>query len=108
VQLPVQLAAEAVAEHTYWHGLPVFCQVPVLSHVCGCRLLHWWLPGVQLPLQVPELLLQTYWQALPLFCHAPVLSQTCGCWLLHWWLVGVQVPVHLAVLLSQTYWQATP
>ena len=60
MQLPVQLTNDDVAEHTYWQGLPTFCQVPVLSHVWGCRLLHWWLPGEQVPVQVPELLLQTY------------------------------------------------
>jgi hypothetical protein len=26
--------------HTYWHAEPLFCQVPVPSHVCGCCPLH--------------------------------------------------------------------
>jgi hypothetical protein len=39
------------------HALPVFCQVPVESHVCGCWTLHCVLVGEHDPLQTP------FWQA---------------------------------------------
>jgi hypothetical protein len=55
--------------------------VPVLSQVCGCKLLHWLAPGEQTPVQPPPL--QTYVHAVPVFCQVPPL-QVCGCNALHW------------------------
>jgi hypothetical protein len=54
---------------TYSQALPVFCQVPVSSHVCGCRPLHWVEPGVHEPLHAPPL--HTYGHVVPVFVHAP-------------------------------------
>jgi hypothetical protein len=41
--------------HTNGHAEPVFCQVPVLSQVCGCWPLHCTAFGVQTPEQIPAL-----------------------------------------------------
>jgi hypothetical protein len=35
------------------HALPLFCQVPVESHVCGCWTLHCTVPGVHTPVHAP-------------------------------------------------------
>jgi hypothetical protein len=59
------------------HAAPLFCQVPVLSQVCGCDPVHWVAPGVQLPVQVP--LWQTYAHVDPVFPHVPVLLHVWGC-----------------------------
>jgi hypothetical protein len=40
------------ASQTFVHAGPAV-HVPVPSHVCGVRPLHWWVPGVQLPVQPP-------------------------------------------------------
>jgi hypothetical protein len=70
-----QAPAHVPAVQTYGHAAPLFCQLPLESHICGCCPLHCRLPGVQtaLPHEPP---LHTYGQLAPLFCHAPVPSHT--------------------------------
>ena len=60
--LPEHCVAPGVQEpahdpllHTNGHALPVFCQVPVEPHVCGCWPLHCVAPGVHNPVHEPEL-----------------------------------------------------
>lgn len=43
------------ALQTVLHAGPRFCQVPVLSHCCGCRPLQPSALGMQLPVQLPPL-----------------------------------------------------
>ena len=73
------------------HAAPLACQVPVESHDCGCKPLHWSDPGEQTPVQAPPL--QTYEQGLPLFCQVPSEPHDCGCKPLHWLVPGEQTPV---------------
>jgi hypothetical protein len=49
MQTPVQVPAL----QTYGHALPLFCQAPVVSHVCGCRFMHCLALGAQTPVQAP-------------------------------------------------------
>ena len=51
VQTPVQVAVDGA--QTNPHAVPVFCQVPVVSQVCGWRPLHCFVPGVQAPVHAP-------------------------------------------------------
>jgi hypothetical protein len=106
MQVPLQVPV--VLLQTLVQAAPVFCQVPVLSQVCGCCPVHCLFPGVQVPLQVPVVPLQTLGQAVPVFCQAPVVSQVCGCWPLHCLSPGVQAPVQAAVVLLQTLVQTGP
>jgi hypothetical protein len=47
--------AHAPAVHTLAQDAPLFCQVPVASHICGCSPLHWRELGVHDPEHVPAL-----------------------------------------------------
>jgi len=51
VQLPEQLPLDAV--QTKAQALPLFCQAPVASQVCGCRAVHVFAPGAHVPAQTP-------------------------------------------------------
>ena len=62
--------------HTFVQALPVFCQVPVASQVCGWSALHCFDAGTHDPVHAP--LLQTFAQAVPAFCQVPVASHFCG------------------------------
>jgi hypothetical protein len=99
------VAPVAVAEQTYGQSVPAFCQVPVLSQVCGCRPLQVVLLGEQDPEHVPPL------QALvvhgePLSCQVPVSSQSWGWLPLHCLVLGGQAPEQAPAL--HTYGQACP
>ncbi len=84
---------QAPALHTLVHGEPVFCHVPVVSHVWGCCPLHCVAPGVHTALpQVP--LVHTYGHVAPVLCKVPVLLHVCGCRPLHVAEPGEQTPVH--------------
>jgi hypothetical protein len=76
--------------------VPVICQVPVASQVCGWSPLHCFAVGAQVPVQAPPL--QTNAQAVPVFCQVPVASQVCGCRPLHCFIPGVQAPVQAPAL----------
>jgi hypothetical protein len=71
-QVPVAITHIVHAPQT----VPLFCQVPVASHICGCAPLQVTSPGLQMPVQVP--VLQTFGHAVPVFCHVPVASHVCG------------------------------
>ena len=99
----VHAEAQAPAVHTLAQGAPVFCQVPLASHVCGCWPLHCSAPGVQTPVHVaaaepasPEDWppLQTYGHVAPCACHAPVESHVCGSLLLQRVRPGLHAPEH--------------
>ena len=96
-QAPV--AAEQVAHPE--HALPLLCQVPLASQVCGCEPLHCFAPGVQAPEHAPVALLQRWGQAVPLSCHAPLALQVWGCSPLHCADVGLQEPPQAPVALLQ-------
>ena len=91
----MQLPEHPPAVHRYWHTVPVFCQAPFASQVCGWSPLHCLVVGEQ-AVQVPPL--QTLGQAAPMFCQAPAASQTCGCRFTHFFAVGVQLPEHAPLL----------
>lgn len=46
---PCVQAAHAPLVQASGHAEPLLCQVPVLSHVCGCRPLHCVAPGEHVP-----------------------------------------------------------
>ena len=72
-------AAQVPALQTFAQAAPVFCQTPFGSHVWGCRFMQPFMPGVQLPVQVPVAFTQTNGQAVPVSTHAlPVTSQVWG------------------------------
>ena len=83
------------------HALPVLCQAPLASQVCGWEPLHCFAPGVQAPEQTPVALLQRWGQAFPLSCHAPLALQVWGCSPLHCADVGLQEPAQAPVALLQ-------
>ena len=56
--------------------MPLLCQLPAASQDCGCRPLHCFAAGTQVPVQAPAL--QTNAQAVPVFCQVPVASQVWG------------------------------
>jgi hypothetical protein len=89
VQLPLHVAVLLL--QTNWHAVPVFCHVPVSSHVCGCCPLHWVAAGVHEPVRVPPL--HTYGQVDPLLVHEPDALHVCGWRPLHWVAAGVHEPV---------------
>jgi len=77
--VPEVHAAQVPALHTFVQAVPVFCQTPFGSHVCGCRFMQPFMPGVQLPVQVPVAFTQTNAQAVPVSTQAlPVASQVWG------------------------------
>ena len=80
---------------TYGHFPPEPAQLPVLSHVSGCKPLHRLAPGMQTPVQVPAL--HTLVQS-ELLTHAPAALQVCGVLPLHWADPGTQLPVHAPLL----------
>jgi hypothetical protein len=96
-QVPVAAAQVVHPEH----ALPVFCQTPLASQVCGWEPLHCFAPGVQAPEHAPVALLQRWGQAVPLSCHAPLALQVWGCSPLHCADVGLQEPPQAPVALLQ-------
>jgi hypothetical protein len=95
VPLVTAMQAPVVAEQALQtpHAVPVSCQTPLPSHVCGCMPLHRFAVGVHDPVQAPPL--QTNMHAAPVSFQAPVASQVCGCSTLHWREVGLHMPVQL-------------
>ena len=94
-------AEQLPALHTVAQAVPVFCQVPVVSHVCGCSPLHCIEPGEQTPAQLPSLHVLVH--GVP-DCQVPVMSHVCGVSPLHCLAPGVQLPVQPPSM--QTYGQA--
>jgi len=86
---------------------PLFCQVPVPSHVWGCRPLHCTAPGVQTPEQLPAEQTYSHEVGLP---HCPLELQVSTespippSPMRHCPEPGVHTPVHEP--LTHTYWQA--
>jgi hypothetical protein len=101
--VPFVAAAQAPVAITHTEqvpqAVPLFCHVPVASHFCGCRPLHFTESGTQLPVQAPAA--HTYGHAVPMFCQVPVASHFCGCRSLHFSASGTQVPAHAPVVLLQ-------
>jgi hypothetical protein len=96
-QVPV--ADEHVAHPE--QALPVLCQAPLASQVCGWGPLHCFAPGVQAPEHAPVALLQRWGQAVPLSSQAPLALQVWGCSPLHCTDVGLQEPAQAPVALLQ-------
>jgi hypothetical protein len=88
---PVVHALQLPAVHVLEHTAPLFCHVPLLLQVCGCKPLHCIDPGVQTPVQMPPA--QTYVHRLALLCQVPLALQVCGCRPLHWTDAGEQTPM---------------
>jgi hypothetical protein len=103
-QLPVVIEQMLQAPH----ALPLFCQAPFASHVCGWAPLQAFVPGTQLPVHEPLAVAQTYVHPLPLSCQTPNASHTCGCSMLHRFAVGEQTPVHAPAAIAQTYAHGVP
>ena len=82
-------------------ALPVLCQAPLASQVCGWGPLHCFAPGVQAPEHAPVALLQRWGQAVPLSSQAPLALQVWGCSPLHCTDVGLQEPAQAPVALLQ-------
>jgi hypothetical protein len=100
--VPLVAGTQAPDEHVEQpvHVLPLFCQAPLASQVCGWDPLHRVAPGVQPAhehelTQVAVLPSQKYWQRLPLLCQTPLASQIWGCKPLHCLAPGVQPPEHV-------------
>jgi hypothetical protein len=87
-------------------AVPLLWYVPVASHFCGCRPLHFTESGTQLPVHAPAL--HTYAHAAPMFCQVPVASHFCGCSVLHFSESGTQLPVQAPVVLLQRYGHTVP
>jgi hypothetical protein len=71
-----QDAAHAPLVQTPVHAVPVFCQVPVVSHVCGCCPLHCIVPGVQVPVHAPAT--HANGHVAPVLTQLPLVSHACG------------------------------
>jgi hypothetical protein len=76
------------------HAEPLFCQVPVESHVCGCCPLHWVELGEHTPVHVAVAALHAYGHVAPVFCQVPVASHVCGCSPLHCVAPWAHPPTH--------------
>jgi hypothetical protein len=79
--------------HTLGQAAPMFTQVPVASQICGCRFVHFFAVGVQVPVHAPVVPLHTNGHAVPMSFHAPVASHFCGCSPLHFTESGTQLPL---------------
>src|SRR4051812_23124995 len=69
----------------------VVVHLPLWLQVCALPLLHFVLPGLQLPVQEPSV--HTYGQAVAL-SHAPSALQVCGTVPLHCVSSGLHSPIH--------------
>jgi hypothetical protein len=70
--MPVQLPVV----QTNGQAVPVFCQFPATSQVCGWRPLHFIDDGAHAPVQLPPA--HTFVQTAPMSFQTPVASQSWG------------------------------
>jgi len=74
------------------HALPLFCQAPLASQVCGCWPLHWVCPSAHDPWQAP--FTHVWFAHAAAFCQLPAALHVCGWLPLHWMAPGLHEPVH--------------